>query len=56
MMISPGIFFIFDFFIFEGVREVKGQKIVQDDKKKLSVELYTSGTINHMILINGTHA
>ena len=55
MMISPGFFFIFAFFIFEGVRGVKGQKIVQDDKKNLSVELHTSGTINHMILINGTH-
>ena len=54
MMISPGFFFIFDIFIFQGVTEVKGQKIAQDNKKILSVELHVSGTIHHMILINGT--
>ena len=34
---------------------VKGQKIARDDNKILSVELYISETIHHMILINGTH-
>ena len=48
-----GSFFIFDVFIFWGVRGVKGQKIAKDDKKILSVELHISGTIYHMILING---
>ena len=43
-MISPGFFFIFDIFIFQGVRGVKGQKIAQDDQKILSVELHISGT------------
>ena len=32
-MISPGFFFIFDIFIFQAVKGVKGQKIAQDDKK-----------------------
>ena len=54
-MKSPGFFFIFDIFIFEAVRGVKGQKIDQDDKKILFVGLHISGTIHHMILINGTH-
>ena len=58
-MISPGFFwffFIFDIFIFQGVRGVKGQKIAQDDQKIPSVvELHISGTMHHMILINGTH-
>ena len=54
-MISHEFFFIFDIFIFQDVRGVKGQKPVQDDKKILSAELHISGTIHHMILINGTH-
>ena len=34
MMISPGIFFFFfEMFIFHAVRRVKGQKMVQNDKK-----------------------
>ena len=45
------------------MKRTKGQKIAQDDKKKfaqddkknLPVELHISGTIHHMILINGTH-
>ena len=32
-MISTGFFFIFDIFIFQAVKGVKGQKMVQDDKK-----------------------
>ena len=35
--------------------EVKGQKIAQDDKKIVPVELHISGIIDHMIFINGTH-
>ena len=48
------VFFIFDVFIFQGVRGLKGQKIAQDDKQILSVELHISGSIHH-IWINGTH-
>ena len=63
MMISRGFFFIFDILIFQGVRGGGGgggegskrQKIAQDDKRIPSVELHISGTIHHMILINGTH-
>ena len=57
MMISPGLFsfFIFSFLMVLGGGGVKGQKIAQDDQKILSVELHISGTIHHMILINGTH-
>ena len=58
MMISRGFFFIFDILIFQGVRGGGGgkrQKKAQDDKRIPSVELHISGTIHHMILINGTH-
>ena len=48
MIISPGSFFIFDIFIFLAVRGVKRQKIDQDDKIILSVELHISGTIHHI--------
>ena len=33
---------------------VKGQKIAHNDQNIFSVELHISGTIHHMILINGT--
>ena len=53
MIISPGFFLIFDIFIFWAVRGggggkggVKGQKLAQDDKIILSVELDISGTIH----------
>ena len=51
MMTSPGIFliFFFEIFIFWAVGRVKGQKIVQNDKKILSVTLDISGTILHMV-------
>ena len=55
MMIFPGFFFVFHIFIFQGVREVKGQKIVQNDKKIMFVALHISGTIHHMILVIDTH-
>ena len=54
-MISPGFFFFFDIFVFWTVRGVKGQKMVKDGKKILSVALHISGTIHHMILIYGAH-
>ena len=59
MMISPDVFFLFFkvlfFWLFVGGGEVKGQKIAHNGKNILSVELHISGTIDHMILINGTH-
>ena len=47
-------FFLFCFFIliFQAVREVKGQKIDQNEKT-LSVALHISGIIHHMIVIYG---
>ena len=42
-------------FIFQVVSGVKGQKMVQNDKKIMSVVLHISGTIHHMIVIYGTH-
>ena len=35
MIISPAVFFIFNIFIFQGIKAVKEQKIAQDDKKVL---------------------
>ena len=52
MMISPGVFFIFDIFIFWAVRGVKGQKIAQDDKKILSIAFQEFQEPYIMILIN----
>ena len=54
-MISPGFFSFFVILIFWVVKGVKGQKMVQNDKKILSVVLHISGTIHHMIFIYGTH-
>ena len=54
MMISQGFFSFFQILIFWFVRGVKEEKMVQNDKKILSVALYISGTI-HMIFIYGTH-
>ena len=54
-MISSGFFFFFDIFVFWTVRGVKGQNMVKDGEKILSVALHVSGTIHHMILIYGTH-
>ena len=66
MMISPGVFFIFSKFGFSGFLgckggggggegSVKGQKMVQNAKKILSVVLHISGVIHDMIFICGTH-
>ena len=55
MVISPGVFFHFyKIFIFQIVRGVKGQNLVQNNKK-FSVTLRISGTIHHMNVIYGTH-
>ena len=55
MVISPGVFFHFHkIFIFQIVRGVKGQNLVQNNKK-FSVTLQISGTIHHMNVIYGTH-
>ena len=52
IIVSVGIFFIFSKFLFFGcAREVKVEKMVQNDKKILSVVLSISGTIHHMIVI-----
>ena len=52
MIISPGVFLIFfKILIFQVVREIKGQKTVQNDKKILSAALNISGSIHHMIVI-----
>ena len=56
MIISPGFFFqFFKIVIFWVVWRVERQKIVQNDKKILSVMLYISGTIHNMVVIYGTH-
>ena len=54
-MISPGVFFFFNFkiLIFQ-VMGLKVQKIAPNDKI-LSVSLCSSGTVHHMIVIFNTH-
>ena len=55
MIISPAFFFyVYEVFIFQVVKGVKGQKMAQGDKKILSGALHISGTIYHMIVIYGT--
>ena len=45
MIISPGVFFFnFKILVFKVVRELKGQRMAQNDKD-LSVAPYISGTI-----------
>ena len=51
MLTSRSFFHFFKILIFLVVRGVKGQKIVQNDKKIMSVALDISGTIDHMIVI-----
>ena len=47
MMISPGVFFFFNIFIFSVVMCVKGQKIAQTGKIKImSVLNHISGTVS----------
>ena len=48
------IFIFFKMLIFWIVRQVKGQKMVQHEKKIMCVALHISGTIHHMIIICGT--
>ena len=47
----PFFFFFFFFFISRVVREVKVQKMAQNDKKFLCVSLCISETIPHLILV-----
>ena len=57
MIVSPGVFFIFflEFWFFWAVREVKGQKIAQNQKITItSVKRHIWGTVYHMIMIFGT--
>ena len=52
--ISRRVFHFFKISIFWVVSGVKGQKVVQNDKKILSVVLHISGTIRYIIVIYGT--
>ena len=54
MMISPGFFSFFEILSFWALREVKVQKMAQDDKKNLAVAVDISRTIYHIIVIYGT--
>ena len=54
IMIFPGIFSFFKILIFCVVRGVKGEKMVQNEKKIMSVVVHTSKNIHHMIFIYGT--
>ena len=51
MIISPGNFSFSQDFDFWVVSEVKGQRMIQNDKKVLSVALHIWGTIHHMTVI-----
>ena len=53
MITSTGIFSFFQNFDFRVARGIKGQKIVENDKRILSIVLHISGTIHHMIIICG---
>ena len=54
-IISQGLFYIFlKILIFQVVRGLKGQIMVQNDKKILSVALGISAIIHHMIIVYGT--
>ena len=55
MIMSSVFFYFFKIFIFWVVRGVKGWKMVQNDKKILSVALHITGTIHHMIVIYGAN-
>ena len=54
IMIFPGIFSFFKILIFCVVRGVKGEKMVQNEKKIMSVVVHTSKNIHHIIFIYGT--
>ena len=51
--ISRRVFHFFKISIFWVVGGVKGQKVVQNDKKILSVVLHISGAIHYIIVIYG---
>ena len=55
MVMSPDVFYIFKTLIFWVVSGVKGKKNGPKWQIILSVALHISGTIHHMIFINGTH-
>ena len=52
--VTRNVFHFFKILIFRVVRRVKGQKVVQNDKKFCLLHSI-SGTIHHMIFIYGTH-
>ena len=57
-VLSDNIRVFFHFFkilIFRVVKGVKGQKMVQNNKKLCPVTLHISETIHHMIVIYVTH-
>ena len=53
MKIFLGVFSIFSKLTFPVMRRVKGQKMVQIDKKN-SETLHISGSVHHIIMIFGT--
>ena len=53
--ISKWFFDFFKILIFQVVMGLKVQKMVQNNKKILSITLHISGTIYHMTVIYGTH-
>ena len=54
MIISPGVLFIFENFVFWVVSGVKREKMAQNDKK-IRVVLYSLGATHYMIFIYGTY-
>ena len=55
MIISPDFFYYLKFFISQVVRNVKGQKMAQNDKKTMSFMPYISEDLHYMIFIYGTY-
>ena len=55
MIISLDFFYYLKFFISQVVRNVKGQKMAQNDKKTMSFIPYISENIHYMIFTYGTH-
>ena len=54
MIIAPGVFNFSKILIFLIVRGIKGQKMLENEKK-LSVWLHIAGTIHLMFVIYGVH-
>ena len=55
MMISQGAFFMFFKFWFFRLLGGEREKMVQNDKKFLSIALHISGTIHDMDVVYGIH-